>query len=899
MTDFFRWCSIWFVSNKLKNLQMDFEKFTHKAQEALHKSQVLAQELQHQATEPGHLLLALLENNPDVLGFLLKKNELQIQEVKKGAQAIVSSFPKVTGAGQPYASNELQRLLNQAILYQAEFKDQFVAIEVLFLALVAGKDVTGRYLQDLQLKVSNLKTQIMELRNGNNVADPQQDANYQSLEKYAKNLNSLAQEGKLDPVIGRDDEIRRVLQILTRRTKNNPILIGEPGVGKTAIAEGLAHRIIAGDVPENLKTKTVYSLDMGALVAGAKYKGEFEERLKSVVKEVIAAAGEIILFIDEIHTLVGAGGGEGAMDAANILKPALARGELRAVGATTLNEYQKYFEKDKALVRRFQTVLIDEPNTEDAISILRGIKEKYENHHKVLIKDAAIISAVELSQRYITERHLPDKAIDLIDEAAAKLRMEINSKPEELDEVERKIMQLEIEKAAIMRENDQKRVDQVATELAKLQEQRLSLQSRWQAEKDLIEGIQRAKEEIEVFKFEADAAERSGDYAKVAELRYGKIKEAEQHLEALKSKQQALENQDKMIKEEVDVAAIAEVVSKWTGIPVGKMLESELGKLLRLEDELHKRVVGQEEAISALSDAIRRSRAGLQDAKRPIGSFIFLGTTGVGKTELAKALAEYLFNDEQALTRIDMSEYQEKHTVSRLVGAPPGYIGYEEGGQLTEAVRRKPYSIVLLDEIEKAHPDVFNILLQVLDDGRLTDNKGRVVNFKNTIIIMTSNLGSQLIHERFEKVKESYYENIAESTRLEVMDLLRQTIRPEFLNRIDEQILFLPLTRKEVAQIVELQLNELQAKLKATDIHLVVSPDAFEHILELGFDPFFGARPVKRVIQKQVLNELSKAILAQKVDKTQPVVMDMFDGKIVFRKPVHAHEEIDLGVKAN
>lgn len=878
---------------------MDFEKFTHKAQEALHKSQVLAQELQHQATEPGHLLLALLENNPDVLGFLLKKNELQIQEVKKGAQAIVSSFPKVTGAGQPYASNELQRLLNQAILYQAEFKDQFVAIEVLFLALVAGKDVTGRYLQDLQLKVSNLKTQIMELRNGNNVADPQQDANYQSLEKYAKNLNSLAQEGKLDPVIGRDDEIRRVLQILTRRTKNNPILIGEPGVGKTAIAEGLAHRIIAGDVPENLKTKTVYSLDMGALVAGAKYKGEFEERLKSVVKEVIAAAGEIILFIDEIHTLVGAGGGEGAMDAANILKPALARGELRAVGATTLNEYQKYFEKDKALVRRFQTVLIDEPNTEDAISILRGIKEKYENHHKVLIKDAAIISAVELSQRYITERHLPDKAIDLIDEAAAKLRMEINSKPEELDEVERKIMQLEIEKAAIMRENDQKRVDQVATELAKLQEQRLSLQSRWQAEKDLIEGIQRAKEEIEVFKFEADAAERSGDYAKVAELRYGKIKEAEQHLEALKSKQQALENQDKMIKEEVDVAAIAEVVSKWTGIPVGKMLESELGKLLRLEDELHKRVVGQEEAISALSDAIRRSRAGLQDAKRPIGSFIFLGTTGVGKTELAKALAEYLFNDEQALTRIDMSEYQEKHTVSRLVGAPPGYIGYEEGGQLTEAVRRKPYSIVLLDEIEKAHPDVFNILLQVLDDGRLTDNKGRVVNFKNTIIIMTSNLGSQLIHERFEKVKESNYEDIAESTRLEVMDLLRQTIRPEFLNRIDEQILFLPLTRKEVAQIVELQLNELQAKLKATDIHLVVSPDAFEHILELGYDPFFGARPVKRVIQKQVLNELSKAILAQKVDKTQPVVMDMFDGKIVFRKPVHAHEEINLRVKAN
>jgi len=732
----------------------------------------------------------------------------------------------------------------------------------------------------------------MELRNGEKVQDAQQDANYQSLEKYAKNLNTLAKDGKLDPVIGRDDEIRRVLQILTRRTKNNPILIGEPGVGKTAIAEGLAHRIIAGDVPENLKTKTVYSLDMGSLVAGAKYKGEFEERLKAVVKEVIAAAGEIILFIDEIHTLVGAGGGEGAMDAANILKPALARGELRAVGATTLNEYQKYFEKDKALVRRFQTVLIDEPSTEDAISILRGIKEKYENHHKVLIKDAAIISAVELSQRYITDRHLPDKAIDLIDEAAAKLRMEINSKPEELDEVERKIMQLEIEKAAIIRENDPKRQEQVAQELAKFQEQRLNLQSRWQAEKDLIEGIQRAKEAIETLKFEADTAERMGDYGKVAELRYGKIKEAEEALDQMKNQQQALESQAKLIKEVVDVGEIAEVVSKWTGIPVGKMLESELGKLLRLEEELHKRVVGQEEAITALSDAIRRSRAGLQDAKRPIGSFIFLGTTGVGKTELAKALAAYLFNDEQAMTRIDMSEYQEKHAVSRLVGAPPGYVGYEEGGQLTEAVRRKPYSIILLDEIEKAHPDVFNILLQVLDDGRLTDNKGRLVNFKNTLIIMTSNLGSQLIHERFEKVKESAYPEVAESTRTEVLDLLRHTIRPEFLNRIDESILFLPLTKKEVAQIVEMQLTELKNKLLESDIRLVVTPDAFEHILSMGYDPFFGARPVKRVIQKQVLNELSKAILAQKVDKAQNVVMDMFDGKIVFRKPIHAHEEL-------
>jgi ATP-dependent Clp protease ATP-binding subunit ClpB len=873
---------------------MDFEKFTHRAQANLQQAQSLALANSQQAIEPGHLLLALLENEPDVIGFLLKKNQLQPNEVIKGAQAIVASFPKVSGAGQPYASPAFQAVLQRALQIQTELQDRFVSNEVLFLALLDAKDAAASYLKDLQLQKSTLITQIMELRNGEKVQDAHQDATYLSLEKYAKNLNALAKDGKLDPVIGRDEEIRRVLQILTRRTKNNPILIGEPGVGKTAIAEGLAHRIIAGDVPENLKTKTVFSLDMGSLIAGAKYKGEFEERLKAVVKEVIAAEGEIILFIDEIHTLVGAGGGEGAMDAANILKPALARGELRAVGATTLNEYQKYFEKDKALVRRFQTVLIDEPNTEDAISILRGIKEKYENHHKVLIKDAAIISAVELSQRYITDRHLPDKAIDLIDEAAAKLRMEINSKPEELDEAERKIMQLEIEKAAILRENDQKRLLQVEEDLAKLQEQRMSLQSRWQAEKDLIEGIQRAKEEIETLKFEADAAERVGDYAKVAELRYGKIKEAELALEQMKAKQQELETQVKLIKEVVDIAEIAEVVSKWTGIPVGKMLESELGKLLRLEEELHKRVVGQEEAISALSDAIRRSRAGLQDAKRPIGSFIFLGTTGVGKTELAKALAAYLFNDEQAMTRIDMSEYQEKHAVSRLVGAPPGYIGYEEGGQLTEAVRRKPYSIILLDEIEKAHPDVFNILLQVLDDGRLTDNKGRLVNFKNTLIIMTSNLGSQLIHERFEKVNEKEYPAVAQAARTEVLELLRQTIRPEFLNRIDESILFLPLTRKEVAQIVQMQLDALKVKLLDADIHLVVTPDAFEHLLALGYDPFFGARPVKRVIQKQVLNELSRAILAQTVDKSQNVVMDMFDGKIVFRKPIHAHEEIGL-----
>lgn len=734
----------------------------------------------------------------------------------------------------------------------------------------------------------------MELRNGANTSAPNQDANYQSLEKFAKNLNALAEAGKLDPVIGRDDEIRRVLQILTRRTKNNPILIGEPGVGKTAIAEGLAHRIINGDVPENLKTKTVYSLDMGSLIAGAMYKGEFEERLKSVVKEVISAEGEIILFIDEIHTLVGAGGGDGAMDAANILKPALARGELRAVGATTLNEYQKYFEKDKALVRRFQTVLVDEPSTEDAISILRGIKEKYENHHKVLIKDAAIIAAVELSQRYITERQLPDKAIDLIDEAASKLRMEINSKPEELDEVERKIMQLEIEKAAILRENDNKRMEVVEKELAELNAQKLTLQTRWQAEREIIDGLQKTKEVIESLKFEADVAERNGDYGKVAELRYGKIKEEERKLEAMKVAQEQMEGEHRMIKEEVDVEEIADVVAKWTGIPVSKMLESELNKLLRLEEELHQRVVGQEEAIIALSDAIRRSRAGLQDAKRPIGSFIFLGTTGVGKTELAKALAAYLFNDENALTRIDMSEYQEKHTVSRLVGAPPGYVGYEEGGQLTEAVRRKPYSIVLLDEIEKAHPDVFNILLQVLDDGRLTDNKGRLVNFKNTLIIMTSNLGSSLIHERFEKAKEQDFPEIAERTKVEVLDLLKQNIRPEFLNRIDEQILFLPLTRTNVAQIVQLQLDALKLKLKEMGIQLVLTPDAFDHILELGYDPFFGARPVKRVIQKQVLNELSKALLAQNIDKSKNVVMDMFDGKIVFRKPIHESEELPV-----
>jgi ATP-dependent Clp protease ATP-binding subunit ClpB len=873
---------------------METEKFTHKAQEILASAQILAQSGQQQAVETGHLLQAMLEQDQDVIPYLLKQNGLKASALLQTVQQIVATYPKVSGTQQLYLGNELQYVLQKAFELSKDFKDQYVAVEVLFLALLEGKDQVARLLKDQQLKTNTLKKQIMELRNGANVSAPNQDANYQSLEKFAKNLNALAEAGKLDPVIGRDDEIRRVLQILTRRTKNNPILIGEPGVGKTAIAEGLAHRIINGDVPENLKDKTVYSLDMGALVAGAKYKGEFEERLKAVVKEVIDAEGEIILFIDEIHTLVGAGGGEGAMDAANILKPALARGELRAVGATTLNEYQKYFEKDKALVRRFQTVLVDEPSTEDAISILRGIKEKYENHHKVLIKDAAIIAAVELSQRYITERHLPDKAIDLIDEAASKLRMEINSKPEELDEVERKIMQFEIEKAAILRENDAVRLATVEKELAELNAQKLTLQTRWQAERDIIDGVQKTKELIEALKFEADAAERNGDYGKVAELRYGKIKEEERKLEEMKVAQVAMEGEHRMIKEEVDVEEIADVVAKWTGIPVSKMLESELNKLLRLEDELHQRVVGQEEAIIALSDAIRRSRAGLQDAKRPIGSFIFLGTTGVGKTELAKALAAYLFNDENALTRIDMSEYQEKHTVSRLVGAPPGYVGYDEGGQLTEAVRRKPYSIVLLDEIEKAHPDVFNILLQVLDDGRLTDNKGRLVNFKNTLIIMTSNLGSSLIHERFEKAKEQDFPEIAERTKLEVMDLLKQNIRPEFLNRIDEQILFLPLTRSNVAEIVQMQLNALKLKLKDMGVNLVLTPDAFEHILELGYDPFFGARPVKRVIQKQVLNELSKALLAQNIDKTKNVVMDMFDGKIVFRKPIHESEELPV-----
>ena len=871
--------------------QMDFQKFTIKTQEAVQQAQNIAEAKGQQVIETGHLLQGVFAVDQEVIPYILKKLTVNQSTLQAALERIVDGYPKVSG-GQVFLSQTVNRLFQTALAELKNFGDEFISIELLFYAMLEGSDTIAKLLKDNKISKSTLKEAIMDVRKGEKVNSQHQENTYQSLEKYAKNLNELARSGKLDPVIGRDDEIRRVLQILTRRTKNNPILIGEPGVGKTAIAEGLAHRIVNGDVPENLKTKMVYSLDMGALIAGAKYKGEFEERLKAVIKEVIAAEGEIILFIDEIHTLVGAGGGEGAMDAANILKPALARGELRAVGATTLNEYQKYFEKDKALVRRFQTVLVDEPTTEDAISILRGIKEKYENHHKVIIKDAAIISAVELSQRYITDRHLPDKAIDLIDEAASKLRMEINSKPEELDEIERKIMQLEIERAALKRENDTKKLENVERELANFNEQRNSLQSKWQAERDVVDAVQRTKEEIEALKFEADLAERNGDYGKVAEIRYGKIKQSEEKLEQLKEQLIQLQANSKMIKEEVDVEEIADVVSKWTGIPVNKMMESEVSKLLRLEDELHKRVVGQEEAITALSDAVRRSRAGLQDAKRPIGSFIFLGTTGVGKTELAKALAEYLFNDENAMTRIDMSEYQEKHTVSRLVGAPPGYIGYDEGGQLTEAVRRKPYSIVLLDEIEKAHPDVFNVLLQVLDDGRLTDNKGRVVNFKNTIVIMTSNLGSTIIHDRFEKVKEKDFEETAEKAKVEVMELLRQTIRPEFLNRVDEVIMFTPLTMDNVKQIVQIQLDGLKHKLKEMDLTLYVTEDAFEHIAEIGYDPFFGARPIKRVIQKQVLNELSKALLSGTIDRTKNIVMDVFDGKMVFRKPIREAEEV-------
>ena len=874
---------------------MDLNKLTLKTQEVLNSAQQIAMEKGHQTIETGHVLSSIFQEDKDVIPFLLNELKVNVEILQKATESILNGYPKVSG-GQMYMSNQMNKVLSNAFTEMQQFNDEFVSVELLFFSVLSSSDAIGALLKDNGITQKIIKTAIMNLRNGENVTSNSSENTYKSLDKYAKNLNELAKEGKLDPVIGRDEEIRRVLQILTRRTKNNPILIGEPGVGKTAIAEGIAHRIIEGDVPENLKTKIVYSLDMGSLIAGAKYKGEFEERLKAVVKEVTKADGEIILFIDEIHTLVGAGGGgEGAMDAANILKPALARGELRAVGATTLNEYQKYFEKDKALVRRFQTVMVDEPSTEDAISILRGIKEKYENHHKVLIKDAAIISAVELSQRYITERQLPDKAIDLIDEAASKLRMEINSKPEELDEIERKIMQLEIEREAIKREDDKVKLEAIGKELAELGGQRDALNARWQSEHEVVDTIQTSKEQIEKFKLEADQAERAGDFGKVAELRYGRIKEAEEDLETAKKKLHEMQITSKLIKEEVDAEEIAEVVSKWTGIPVSKMIESEREKLLKLEDELSKRVVGQEEAIVAVSDAVRRSRAGLQDDKKPIGSFIFLGTTGVGKTELAKSLADYLFNDENAMTRIDMSEFQEKHSVSRLVGSPPGYVGYDEGGQLTEAVRRRPYSIILFDEIEKAHPDVFNILLQVLDDGRLTDNKGRTVNFKNTIIIMTSNLGSDMIHQRFDGIKPSEFDRAYELAKSDVNELLKQTIRPEFLNRIDETILFLPLTKENIKEIAEIHIVRLVKMLKQQNIHLVVKADALNWIAEAGYDPFFGARPIKRVIQKKVMNELSKAILANKIDQTQNVVLDLFDDKIVFRKPINEEEEIAIG----
>ncbi|MBL7924208.1 MAG: ATP-dependent chaperone ClpB [Bacteroidia bacterium] len=863
---------------------MNFNQFTIKSQEVLQEAQTLALSQGQQSIEPGHLLKAMIQNDEHVIPFLLKRLNVNIQQLNKELDALVSSYPKVSG-GQPYFGNDAQAVLQKALVLIKDFKDEFVSLEHLLLGLLSGKDAVAKLLKQSGVNEADLRVAIKDLRKGARVTSAGAEETYNALGKYARNLNQLAREGKLDPVIGRDEEIRRVLQILSRRTKNNPVLIGEPGVGKTAIAEGLAHRIINGDVPENLKSKVIYSLDMGALIAGAKYKGEFEERLKAVVKEVISAEGEIILFIDEIHTLVGAGGGgEGAMDAANILKPALARGELRSIGATTLNEYQKYIEKDKALERRFQKVMVEEPDVKDAISILRGLKERYEAHHKVRIKDEAIIASVELSDRYISDRFLPDKAIDLMDEAAAKLRLEMDSVPEELDEIQRKIMQLEIERAAIKREGDDKKIKELSETLANLNEDRNTIKARWEAEKEIINSITQTKEEIEQLKLEADQAERAGDYGKVAEIRYGKIKFAEEKLQANQARLLEAQKNKAMIKEEVESEDIAEVVSRWTGIPVKRMLQSEREKLLHLEDELHKRVVGQQDAIAALSDAVRRSRAGLQDLKRPIGSFIFLGTTGVGKTELAKALAEFLFNDENAMTRIDMSEYQERHSVSRLIGAPPGYVGYDEGGQLTESVRRRPYSVVLLDEIEKAHPDVFNILLQVLDDGRLTDNKGRIANFKNTIIIMTSNIGAHLIQENMEKMTDKNKEDVLAKTRIEVFEMLKKTIRPEFLNRIDEIIMFNPLSREEIHEIVQIQFNSVAKMLADNDIKVSMSDEAIDWLAQLGYDPQFGARPLKRVLQKRVLNELSKQILAGTVTKDQSIEIDLDkNNNFVFR----------------
>ena len=861
---------------------MNSNKFTIKSQEAIQHSQQLVQSLGQQQIENEHIFKAIFEVDENVAPFILKKLQVNVPLFLQLLDSVIKNFPKVSG-GEIQLSRSANTALNEAEIIAKKMNDEFVAIEHLLLAIFNTKSKVAQILKDQGVTEKNLKAAIDELRKGERVTSASAEETYNSLNKYAKNLNDLARNSKLDPVIGRDEEIRRVLQILTRRTKNNPMLVGEPGVGKTAIAEGLAHRIVAGDVPENLKDKIIFSLDMGALIAGAKYKGEFEERLKSVVKEVISSEGDIVLFIDEIHTLVGAGGGEGAMDAANILKPALARGELRAIGATTLDEYQKYFEKDKALERRFQKVMVEEPDTESAISILRGIKEKYETHHQVQIKDEAIIASVELSQRYITNRFLPDKAIDLMDEAASKLRMEINSKPEELDALDRKIMQLEIEIEAIKREKDESKLKVLGLDLANLKEERNEIFAKWKSEKDIVDSIQFTKTEIENFKYEAERAEREGDYGKVAEIRYGKIKEAQEKLSELTHQLQ--ENQSggtSLIKEEVTREDIAEVVAKWTGIPVVKMLQGEREKLLRLEDELHKRVVGQEEAIEAVSDAVRRSRAGLQDMKKPVGTFLFLGTTGVGKTELAKALAEYLFDDENAMTRIDMSEYQERHSVSRLVGAPPGYVGYDEGGQLTEAVRRKPYSVILLDEIEKAHPDTFNILLQVLDEGRLTDNKGRLADFKNTIIIMTSNMGSQIIQDKFENLKGSI-DAATEAAKIEVLGLLKQTVRPEFINRIDEIVMFTPLTSANIAQIVSFQLKSVTKMLAQQGIVMDATPEAIAYLSEKGYDPQFGARPVKRVIQREVLNELSKEILSGKITADSIILIDAFDGKLVFR----------------
>lgn len=853
---------------------MNFEKFTIKSQEALQKAAEIAMSKQQQGIEPGHLFKAILETDDNVSKYLFKKLNVNGAILENKLDEIINSYPHVSGQ-QPYLSSASNAILQHAEKELREFKDEYISIEHLLLALLASKDKVSSIMKDTGIERSALIKAINELRGGSKVTDQNAESKYKSLERYSKNLNDLAKQGKIDPVIGRDEEIRRVLQILSRRTKNNPILLGEPGVGKTAIVEGMAQRIVDGDVPENLKTKILISLDMGLLVAGAKYKGEFEERLKAVIKEVTDSDGQIILFIDEIHTLIGAGGGEGAMDAANLLKPALARGELHAIGATTLKEYQKYVEKDKALERRFQSVMVNEPSVEDSVSILRGIKEKYELHHGVRIKDDAVIAAVELSSRYISDRFLPDKAIDLMDEAASKLRLEMDSLPEELDELNRRIMQLEIEREAIRREKDKEKEKILTRDIAELSEERNSLKAKWESEKEIVHGIQKEKENIDKLKFEAEQAEKAGDYGKVAEIRYGKITEAEKRLEGFKNKMKEKQGEKSLLKEEVDSEDIADVVAKWTGIPVSRMLQSEREKLLHLETELSKRVAGQEEAIRALSDAVRRSRAGLQDPKRPIGSFIFMGTTGVGKTELSKALADYLFNDESAMVRIDMSEYQERHSVSRLIGAPPGYIGYDEGGQLTEAVRRKPYSVILLDEIEKAHPDVFNILLQVLDDGRLTDNKGRVANFKNTIIIMTTNIGSHLIQENFEKMTDENYFDVIEDTKDQVMSLLTKVVRPEFVNRIDEIIMFRPLSQKDIRKIVDIQVNLIRKRLEEAGVKIEISDGARSRLAKLGFDPQFGARPLKRVMQREILNELSKQILAGKIHKDTVILVDV------------------------